>query len=254
MSAPTVTPATLPSLSPDQFEKITQIMVKELGLGLLYMIENSGRAAAILLRQLVGGNLARKKFVVLAGAGNSGATGLVAARHLFDGGAKVTVVLSRPTEALSYISGYEQRLLYRCGLATNVQAEMPTLRLMDSLKNSNFVVDALVGSGLRGPLHGAELFITQILEQADARVFSLDLPTGLPVQPQLEILEPIIKAHSTLALGLPRQIHFEPSSKPYTGELYLGDIGIPNAVYQKLGLKIGPLFGAGDILYLRRKI
>jgi NAD(P)H-hydrate epimerase len=244
----------MPSLNPDQFEKITQIMVKELGLGLVYMIENSGRAAANLLRQLVGGNLTRKRFVVLVGAGNCGAAGLVAARHLLDGGAKVTVVLSRPPESLNYICGYEQRLLYRCGLISTVQAELPTLRLMDNLKNSNFVVDALVGSGLRGPLHGAELFITQVLEQADARVFSLDLPTGLPLQPQLEILEPIIKAHSTLAFGLPRQIHFEPASKSYTGELYLGDIGIPNAVYQKLGLKIGPLFGAGDILYLRRKI
>src|SRR5436190_20253736 len=68
---------------------------RECGVLVEQLMENAGLAIAQ-EAWLMLGELADRKIVVLAGAGNNGGDGLVAARHLKDWGADVTIVLLEP--------------------------------------------------------------------------------------------------------------------------------------------------------------
>ena len=75
----------------EEMQKVDQLAQERFGLSTLVLMENAGSAAARLARSLLpsGGRV-----VVLAGKGNNGGDGLVAARHLANWGVKVVVVLA----------------------------------------------------------------------------------------------------------------------------------------------------------------
>jgi NAD(P)H-hydrate epimerase len=78
--------------------------------------------------------------VVLAGGGNNGGGGLVAARNLHNWGAHVTVVLDRRPDELQGVPREQLGILERLGMDF---AEEPP-------EESDAVVDALIGYGVRG--------------------------------------------------------------------------------------------------------
>ena len=61
-----------------------------------------------------------------------------------------------------------------------------------------------------------------------------------------------IKAVTTLMIDLPKRGLLEPHAKPYTGELYLADLGIPKSVHEGLGIRHPLLFSEGPIVRIRR--
>src|SRR3989442_14195740 len=67
----------------------------EAGVPVPQLSENAGLAVAQEAWLLLG-EIAERRIVVLAGPGNNGGDGLVAARHIKDWGAEVTVALLKP--------------------------------------------------------------------------------------------------------------------------------------------------------------
>src|SRR5690349_6977789 len=90
----------VPAVTAAQMREVDRIMVEDLGISLVQMMENAGRAFAELTRiQLAGLN--RRRVVVLAGRGGNGGGGMAAARRLATWGAEVRVVLAFPDAALA---------------------------------------------------------------------------------------------------------------------------------------------------------
>jgi len=227
-------------------------MVEEFGLSNQVMMENAGRNLASLTRRLLGGNLSNHRVALVVGAGNCGAAGLAAARFLSNAGAELTLILSRPISDMSQMAVHQQRILARMDVTMHLQADLPPLKILTALRKADLVVDALIGGGLRGGPNGAEAFLIQALRQVGRPVLSLDLPSGLGADGAKPI-GPFVRAEATLALALPRLAHVNQSVAPYLGELYLADIGVPTALYQRLGLIVGSIFSAGEIIYLRKR-
>ena len=244
---------TIPTLTQQQTYEVFRLMVEEYGLGQSVMLENSGRALMNLTRRLVGGNLVGQHLTLLAGAGNCGACGLVAARYLTGAGAEVTIILSRPPNTLGPAATHQYRLLSRIGQIC--YSQIPTTRLSANLRTSNLVIDTLLGGGIHGWPTSSEAFLIQAIRQAGCPVLTLDLPSGLapdgerPPRPEL-----VVQAQATLALALPRLAHVQAMAFPYLGDLYLADIGVPPTLYTRLGLMVGPLFNISDLILLRRRV
>ena len=62
--------------------------------------------------------------------------------------------------------------------------------------------------------------------------------------------EPTVRAVATLTLALPKVgLRFE-KAREHVGELYLGDIGVPQAVYTSapLSIEVGHIFAKDGIL------
>lgn len=254
LSSKTVgTATTIPTLTNAQTQAIYRLMVEEYGLGQHVLVENAGRSLGALARRLVRSNMDGQPITVLAGAGNCGAAGLATARYLVGAGADVTVILARPLDLLSPVAAHQHRVFTRMSIKCFTQGEISLLKLIGLLRQSVLVLDALIGGGLRGWPTGAEAFLIQALRQAGRPVLALDLPSGLPPDgerpPKSDLA---VRAEATLALGLPRVAHTQLTSFKSLGELYLAEAGIPPTVYSRLGLTVGPLFSASEIILLRR--
>jgi NAD(P)H-hydrate repair Nnr-like enzyme with NAD(P)H-hydrate epimerase domain len=72
---------TIPCVTIREMQEVDRLMMEEYSIQLLQMMENAGTALASLTCQHIG-NPADKNIVILAGRGNNGGGGLVAARRL----------------------------------------------------------------------------------------------------------------------------------------------------------------------------
>ena len=107
-------------------------------------------------------------------------------------------------------------------------------------KSTDAIVDGILGYSIKGKVK--EPFKTWI-EEINGKVlpvFSFDIPSGL--DPDNGNVHGIaVKADSTLTLAYPKKGLFDKKAKKYVGELYLADIGIPPAVYEKVKKKYSKL-------------
>ena len=90
-------------------------------------------------------------------------------------------------------------------------------------------------SSASGPPHG--------------RILSLDLPSGLDPDSG-EASEPSIRAAATLTLALPKRGLLTEAGRERAGDLYLADIGLPAALYERIGLAVETPFATGRIVRL----
>ncbi len=98
-----------------QMQEVDRLMIEEYQIDLIQMMENAGRSLAMLARFLLDGDIVDRPIVVLAGRGNNGGGGLVAARHLLNWGAWVQVVCSYSPEDYSGVPAHQLAALQAMG-------------------------------------------------------------------------------------------------------------------------------------------
>jgi hydroxyethylthiazole kinase-like uncharacterized protein yjeF len=234
-------------------DQMTQIEARavESGLTIDSLMENAGRAVAESIRREIRGVLG-KRILVLIGPGKNGGDGLVAARHLHDWGARVTVYMatsrSYPDPRLAKLSS---RLLP--GLSVNDDISLGHFKALAG--DADIVVDAVFGTGHSRPLAGPLASILEILN-AETRtcgrpfVVSVDLPSGL--DPDTGSIDSgCLKADVTVTLGLPKIGLFAFPGASMVGKLEVADIGIPSAMSDDVSTHLIDADLAGKLLPAR---
>lgn len=239
----------LPSLTATEMKEVDRLMVEELGIGLFQMMEHAGRNLAEVARILLGGELKGRRVVVLAGPGHNGGGGMVAARHLANGGVSVLVVLAQDRARLKEIPARQLATLLRMGLPTVVFDPGEPEAVAASIRPSDLVIDALLGYSLNDPPRGAIAALIRTANGNGRPILALDLPSGLHPDTG-EAFNPCVRAHTTLTLALPKRGLLLPAAKPHVGRLWVGDIGIPPELYERVGLRVGPLFSRASVVPL----
>ena len=137
-----------PILSPAEASALDGA-AQERGIAAETLMENAGREVAGAAVRLAGGTYGRRA-VVVAGKGNNGGDGLVAARYLDAWGMRVTVVLfddrSREPAAMNLSRLRRTAVRVRPWSAELVQRE---------IARADVAVDAIFGTGFRGAPDGA---------------------------------------------------------------------------------------------------
>jgi len=237
----------IPSLTTEQMVEVDRLMVEEYRITLVQMMENAGRNLAELTRRQLGGTVRDRRISVLAGAGNNGGGGLVAARHLSNWGAHVAVILVRPPDKLKDIPAHQWRALERTPVerGTFDPAAPPDLGSEDAL------LDAIIGYGLQGNPRGPAADLIRLANDAGVPIVALDAPSGLDTTEGVPG-QPCIRATATLTLALPKVGLITPEARAVVGDLYLADISVPPALYAapSLGLEVGPIFERDTIVRL----
>ncbi|GAG40804.1 unnamed protein product, partial [marine sediment metagenome] len=144
------------------------------------LMENAGLAIAQQVKGWLGSAVGRQ-ILVLVGPGNNGGDGLVAARHLHDWGARISIYLcsQRREDDSNYHIATER------GIPTTIASEDKHLADLDSaLSSSDVVIDALFGTGKLRPLEGVvREVLTRVRGVKEAqpglKVIAIDLPSGL---------------------------------------------------------------------------
>lgn len=220
----------LSTVTKQQMLTLDEEMIHECGVPLEYMMERSGRALAALIQEEYGDI---KCVLVLAGTGNNGGGGLVAARYLHDAGISVRVILSRGEEMLKHTPKIEALRLTERNIAYHESDLLSNAGILAALEKADVCIDALLGYSIQGAPSGEALRLITLVNESGTPVVSLDFPSGM--HPDSGVLgEVAVKADKTLAVAYPKRGHM--LDRESVGALYVADIGVPEEIYRMLGV------------------
>lgn len=200
----------------DQMREVDRIMIEDLHIELIQMMENAGRSLA----RLALDRFATTTPVVCVGPGGNGGGGLVAARHLHDAGAEVTVVLAADRDRFTPVPAHQLDIVERMGVA--VAEELPAA--------ADLWIDAVIGYSLRGDPRDRAAHVIDAMNSSPAPVLSLDAPSGLDTATG-RVATPAVRATATMTLAMPKA---GLRGASIVGELHLADISVPPSVYRRL--------------------
>ena len=193
------------------------------------LMEHAGRgAAALIAREWA--PIRGKRVLVLCGKGNNGGDGFVVARHLKAKGARPRVLLAG---LRNEVKGDAAQALGRWrGKVEEIRDEAAAATVTGAVAEADLVVDALLGTGLTGPVRGV---VAQVIERLNRSagsacipVVALDLPSGLGSDGGA-LLGPTVRATLTATFaGLKRSLLLYPAAE-LAGRVVVVPIGIPQA-------------------------
>ncbi len=219
---------TTPFLTRSQVRDLDRRAIDEFGIPGVVLMENAGRAAAELLLSLgVHGPVA-----VCCGKGNNGGDGLVIARHLANHGVAVRVLLFCRPQELSGDAAVNYHPVAKMGLPLTVYAgEDPDLTALEGeLAAVEWVVDALFGTGLSGPVRSPLDRVTETINRCPVRVLAVDIPSGLDCDTG-QPLGPTVRAQHTITFAAQKVGFASPAARPWLGRVHLVGIGTPRSAY-----------------------
>ncbi|MBH0182349.1 MAG: NAD(P)H-hydrate epimerase, partial [Nitrospira sp.] len=191
------------------------------------LMERAGAGLVAVLEQVYGS--ARGKHVtILCGKGNNGGDGFVVARLLRRRQAHVRLLTMTPVSELSRDAATMYRQFVRAAGKSAVQPYRSTSQALPLLRESDILVDALLGTGLSSDVTGRYGDAIDNINEAGRPVVAVDLPSGLHADTGA-ILGRAVRADLTVTFGLPKLGLYQSHGIDLAGSIRIVDIGIPSA-------------------------
>src|SRR5215468_501734 len=183
------------------------------------LMENAGAAVAqaIMARHPPGSRVA-----VVAGAGNNGGDGFVAARRLHHAGYRVTVHLIGRRDAVRGDAAEAARQ-WQGRTVTGASG------LAEGLTAAHVIVDALFGAGLDRPVAGEALAAIAAMNGAGVPVIAVDLPSGINGTTGA-VFGGAVNASRTVTFFRKKPGHLLLPGRSHCGHVEVAQIGIPSSV------------------------
>lgn len=211
------------SLTREQVRDVDRQAIEEYGIPGVVLMENAGRAAAELLFSLgASGNV-----LICAGRGNNGGDGFVIARHLLLHGLTPEILVCCDPARITGDACINFEIVKRGGIPIHIAMdEASLLEARSRIESADWIVDALLGTGLSGAVRGIYHSAIQTINSARAKVLSVDLPSGLDCNTGQPLGSCIEADHTVTFVG--RKVGFDqPDSQRWTGTVTVAGIGFP---------------------------
>jgi NAD(P)H-hydrate epimerase len=199
----------------------------ELGIPGLILMENAGHRVVEFLAAKFA-PLDQQRVVILCGKGNNGGDGLVVARQLHTRfkPQRLDVVLAADPAELQGDAAENYRMLRVCGCPV-------ANRLTPEMREASLVIDALLGTGLKGPAAGDSLALIQEINTGfpRAKVVAVDIPSGLGSDSGAVPGESV-RADYTVTFTAPKVGQVLPPACDRVGELHVCPIGSPASLFE----------------------
>lgn len=215
-------------VSTAQMREIDRKASEIFGIPTLILMEHAGTGTADIAERHFfsrSGNEGPKKILVVCGKGNNGGDGLVAARHLFNRGYQVKVILAA---ADSSVLTPDAKTNYEILKKMQVPVLSPR-ETEDETKAADLMIDAVFGTGLAGEIKPPFTGLIQMMNAAGKPILSIDIPSGLNSDTG-EVMGAAVRASVTAVLGLPKQGLYAGKGPDYAGKIYVVDIGLPRLI------------------------
>ena len=200
------------------------------------LMEQAGTAVAAAAKALAEatGRWRKGPILVLCGPGNNGGDGFVAARRLAQAGAEVAVVLvatkSRPTapDAARNWDRLDNEPKVTRSLAGNPR---DLAMLGSNVDKASIIIDALLGTGVRGALRDpirSAVAIALKARAAGVPVLAVDTPTAVDLSSG-DPSDPVVQADLTVTFHRPKTGLLTRRGAALAGKVLVAPIGIPSA-------------------------
>ncbi len=225
-------------ISREEMKALDQKTMSLYGIPGIILMENAGCAVAeatieLLKQEYPGEDVLLKHVLIVAGGGNNGGDGFVAARHLHNQGVNVKVLL---VGELAQLKG---DALVNWGIITSMnlkayQVSCVSPEQVQALLNGcDCIIDAIFGIGLDKEVTGmTKRFIAQINDRG-VPIIAVDVPSGLNADTG-EAHGIAIRAHTTVTMGALKSGLVTESAKAYVGKIIVADISIPRELLENL--------------------
>ena len=198
------------------------------------LMENAGCAVAAAIKALAvkTGRWQKGPILILCGSGNNGGDGFVAARYLSRQGARVVAVLvgaeARP------VGKDAARNWDRLEAEDHVERiHAPVARdlsiLGQGVEKASVVVDALLGTGVEGPLRDpirSAVDLCGRARTAGVPILAVDAPTSVDLTSG-DLSTPVVQAHVTVTFHRPKSGLLARRGSAVAGIVLVAPIGIP---------------------------
>jgi len=219
------------SLSRDAVRTIDRTAVEQFNMPSIVLMENAGRGTADVLEAhgITG------RVVLGCGKGNNGGDGLVIARHLENRGHAVRVLLFADPDDLAGDAAMNCRILQSAKTPMRTfPDDVETLELDDELREAEWIVDALLGTGMTGSVREPYATIIDAINTASKKVLAVDVPSGMNCDTG-EPLGSCIRADHTATFVARKQGFNTPAAAEWTGTVHVVDIGVPKTLLRQFG-------------------
>jgi len=202
--------------------QIDAAAVQQLGMPGLLLMENAARGACEVLES----REPQGEIIILCGPGNNGGDGLSMARLLAANGIESDVYLVSAGKTLTNDAQSNFDFLQKSGIKVRAGDAESIKVVVAGLTPDDWIVDALLGTGIRGTLRSPFHEIVESVNQSAAQVLSVDVPSGL----NADTGEPCgvaVRADVTVTFVATKAgFRFEHAS-PYLGRIEVRQIGVP---------------------------
>ncbi|MDP9338782.1 MAG: NAD(P)H-hydrate dehydratase [Acidobacteriota bacterium] len=236
------------ALTAAEMREVDRLTTARFGISGSRLMEAAGQSVSEAILQAIDrqhGHESRSavRVSILCGKGNNGGDGFVVARHLKVSGIEAQLyVFSDPAK----FTGDAGENLHRWGGAGGtvhvVKDETSWGKYRSPVAHSDVIVDALLGTGLRGPVTG---LLAKVISDVNgdshhatmarpSLIISVDMPSGLPSDG--EAAEgPVLHAHKTVTFTAPKIGQLVSRDAAAGGALEVRQIGSPRELIDELG-------------------
>jgi ADP-dependent NAD(P)H-hydrate dehydratase / NAD(P)H-hydrate epimerase len=205
-------------LTPDEMAECDRLAIAA-GTAGIALMEKAGRAVAdAVARHPLG-----TRVVVVAGPGNNGGDGFIAARVLAERGYPVSLLLLGDVAALRGDAAEAARRWAR-----PIERAAP-----DAIASSGIVVDALFGAGLNRPVEGEARALIEAMNASGSPIVAIDLPSGINGASGA-IMGAAVKASESITFFRRKPGHLLLPGRMHAGAVRIADIGIPDTVLERV--------------------
>jgi hydroxyethylthiazole kinase-like uncharacterized protein yjeF len=215
-------------LTAAEMREVDRLTTEKYRVPSLTLMENAGKSVAEFIQSRFP-DFARRRIIVLCGKGNNGGDGFVSARHLLKMGAKPLMYLfADPREVKGDASANLKRWKQAGGKVTVVRDAAALNSVKSGLSDKSIIVDALLGTGARGPVEGLLRGVIEMVNgrNTGSRVVSIDIPSGLHADTG-ETQSAAVVANYTVTFTAPKPGLFLSTAARSIGELAVRQIGTP---------------------------
>ena len=213
--------------------EVDRLTTKNYRVPSLTLMENAGKSVAEFIQSRFP-DFKKRPIIVLCGKGNNGGDGFVVARHLQKMGAKPSVHLIGNLREVKGDAATSLKRWKKVG-QLELDAVSAKSRPLEFLHGA-IIVDALLGTGVRGALEGRMAEVVTGVNQRDPGRFvvAVDIPSGLNADTG-EAAGPVITADYTVTFTTPKPGLLLGDGQKYVGELVVREIGSPPALVEEIG-------------------
>ena len=217
---------TIRPLSRAEIRSVDRTAIDQYEVPGVVLMENAGRGAADILRR----EQPRRPIVICCGSGNNGGDGFVMARHLSNRGFDVHTLLLADPARLTGDALVNYRIVEHTPLPlVRCFGDDGIGRVTDELRSANWVVDALLGTGLQGNVRPPLREVITAINTAGRPVLAVDIPSGLDCDTG-QPLGVAVRATLTVTFVARKLGFIQPGADAYLGRVHVVDIGVPRPV------------------------
>jgi ADP-dependent NAD(P)H-hydrate dehydratase / NAD(P)H-hydrate epimerase len=235
------------ALTAAEMREVDRLTIERHGISGLQLMENAGGHVANRIKDFFAHSSCDRprRVVILCGKGNNGGDGFVVARRLTKESRNIEVrvfLFGKLSELRGDALKNAQRWKKSGGSLATILTTKEWDKARPQMAAAVVVVDALFGTGLRGPVSGLPAQAIEDLNDASgnatlpapAFILAVDTPTGLPSDGE-PASGPVVRAHETITFTSPKIGQLVSRDAICCGELQVKWIGSPASLVEETG-------------------